>query len=388
MFYLALLSLAAMQDYPQQSDDRVVVTGQSLANNQRLLDECLSRGCSVEQDGNAALAHAENQFVAGNYKDALSTLGSALGRHRRHAREFPVIVSDLTRARARVAAHLGFETLERSESVNTLAALKAGLPDNDPKVIAAYTELGDFNARSGDVRGAEQRYRQATRAAVDANLPNLEGFALLRLANLYVAAASGEPRYRSAADQSLADIASSTKPEHLPFARAARILVALDATRSGGDAEVEKLIEEIRSQGGTARPMLIHSPAIDLTHMTQRTPLRGNVLSRIAVDNFDGQWIDVGFRITANGKVADVEILRQGEETSGRWIEPVRQAIAARRYAPMNSDPLDPGLFRVERFTLTSRWTMNSGSRFKVRDGRPRIETLDLSTDRSAEIKS
>lgn len=386
MLYLAILSIFATQDGSPQSETGIVVTGQSIASTRRLLEECLTRSCSVEEDGRAALAHAENQFVSGQYRDALKTIGSALGRNRRHARDFPVVVSDLSRARARVAAHLGLESLERSDWINTLSALTSGLPDNDPKVIGALVELGDFNARSGDVRGARERYTQALRIATNTKLEDFEGLALLRLANLYLAASSRDQSYRSQADRSLADIATSTKPGHLPYAKAARILIALDASRSGNDSEIDKLIEEIRSLGGTARPVLIHAPAIDLSSLTSQNFSRRT--RSTAISNFDDQWIDVSFRVTSSGKVTDIEILRKGENTSDTWIGPVRDAIAARRYAPMNYDDLDPGIFRVERFTLTSRWSTGSGSRIRARDGQPRIETLDLSIDRPSDSES
>ena len=44
-------------------------------------------------------------------------------------------------------------------------------------------------------------------------------------------------------------------------------------------------------------------------------------------------------------------------------------------------DPSDPGILRIERYTLTSRWEEQLGTRIRQRSAAPQIEMLDLSND-------
>jgi len=61
------------------------------------------------------------------------------------------------------------------------------------------------------------------------------------------------------------------------------------------------------------------------------------------------------------------------------------QQIKGRRFAPLSGGPSNPGLLRVERYTLTA-WLADGvgpsekGSRIQT-SGTPRVEVLDLSVD-------
>ena len=62
-------------------------------------------------------------------------------------------------------------------------------------------------------------------------------------------------------------------------------------------------------------------------------------------------------------------------------VKPILGSIALRRYLPLNRDATDPGVLRVERYTLTSLMEARTGTRVRQRAPEPRIEALDLSID-------
>ena len=96
------LALAA----PAQAED-IVVTGKSLKQTEADLRACLERKCPPDEDIKATLAHAENLFVSGDYKNSRATLKDSLGRNRKHGEAFPVPVSDLLRANGRISEQMG-----------------------------------------------------------------------------------------------------------------------------------------------------------------------------------------------------------------------------------------------------------------------------------------
>ncbi|MGL4313867.1 MAG: hypothetical protein ACRCSO_07725, partial [Sphingomonas sp.] len=88
-------------------DAPIVVTSVRLSDSRRKLQECIARHCPPKEDIAATLAHAENQFVEGDYRGAYGTLFSGRHRNQRFAKDYPVEVAGLLRARYRLAAHLG-----------------------------------------------------------------------------------------------------------------------------------------------------------------------------------------------------------------------------------------------------------------------------------------
>ncbi|HEX4736021.1 MAG TPA: hypothetical protein VH331_00505 [Allosphingosinicella sp.] len=99
----------------------------------------------------------------------------------------------------------------------------------------------------------------------------------------------------------------------------------------------------------------------------------------MATDNFEDRWADIGFWITPEGKVQDPQILRSRGQTG--WASQLLQAIAGRVYAPVADSG---GVYRVERYTYTSRWTTFTGSRIRQRSPNARIEYVDLTPDQPA----
>ena len=88
LYFLPLLALASpalAQSEPEERGQTIIVTGTPLSQTERALRDCIARRCPPDQDVAASLAHAENQFVAGDYEGARRTTKASLGRNNRHA---------------------------------------------------------------------------------------------------------------------------------------------------------------------------------------------------------------------------------------------------------------------------------------------------------------
>ncbi len=350
----------------------IVVTGISLNDAKASLRACLDQHCPPDKDIAATLALAETEFVAGDYKSARATMLSSIGRNRRFAKQYPVPVSDLLRANSRVAAHLGEETAYRSGAIQVVTALKAGLPPSDPRVLNAQLELGDSYAKTGDTDDAINLYQDVAKHAHAVHQSNSEGFALLREARLYAALSKGKssPYYSDALNATNRLIARG-EPELAPFVQAAKLLKANIAVQHGDTGAVDRLVAEYRAVAtGGAVPVLLYAPKIEQRQLSGREGASGTTLNKLAMDDFDNQWVDVSFLISADGKVSETEVLRKSSALSGDWVKPILTAIAGRRYAPLAPD--SPGFFRVERYSFTAAWTTVTGSRMRVRSPAPK----------------
>ena len=175
---LALASPASAQDSGQ--GQTIIIT--AVSQTAKTLRDCLARRCSPEEDIAASLAHAENQFVAGDYEGARRTIKASLRRNDRFASRIPVPVSNLYRAGARVAAHLGEgEDLEQS-TWGIKRALKAGLPDADPRLVVADLEVAGMQASLGRGPRARRIFEETVSGAEKIGRPDLAAMARLRLA--------------------------------------------------------------------------------------------------------------------------------------------------------------------------------------------------------------
>ncbi|OYW23444.1 MULTISPECIES: hypothetical protein [unclassified Sphingomonas] len=365
----------------------IIVYGESLADSARRLNGCIERQCAPDQDIAATLRHAENQFVAGDYLNARRTLLASRSRNKKFSKTYPVEVANLLRANSRVAAHLGEGEAQFLGAVDTVSALKAGLPDDHPRVLGARVELGDAYARFSRFTAAESTYRDVARRARELGLSKIEGHALLRIAAMYTLLAEEDPAsYRYSAKRALDTLVSSDNPNLALFADAARVLKARIAFRNGDSSVVDALIARYQTQAPELTPTLLYAPRLDSFQSARTDNLNidfgfSSALGRLATRNFDDQWIDVGFWVAPDGRVTDAAILRQSGRYSNRnpWAAPILASIEGRRYARIALDPSDPGIFRIERYTFTSRWTGITGTRIRQRSVQPQIEFLDLS---------
>lgn len=376
----AAVPAAAQQSSPAPTTGPdIVVTGTPLKDAQAALERCLNQKCRPDRDINATLAVAEAQFVAGDYQGARLVMAKAIGRNQRFAKTYPVAVSDLLRANSRVAAHLGEDGAYRASALDVVSALKAGLPETDQRVLAARVELGDAFLGTGQSDTAIDLYQKIAHQAHALKYGKIEGYALLRIAGAYSAMSNlRHDAYYSAAIRACDTVSALTDPAAATFVGAAKLLKAKIAVKHGDPHAVDALIETYRALAiGSATPVLLYAPKVEQGELSGRESAGGETLNQMAIGDFEGQWVDIGFEVGTDGRVSDAELLRQSPTLSGSWFKPILTAISGRRYAPLA--PGSQAVPRVERYTYTAAWTTQLGSRIRVRSPIPKIEMLDLS---------
>ena len=152
--------LVAVPAFPATAEQNtIVVTAKSLKQTEADLAACLARNCPPDEDVRATLAHAENQFVAGGYKGARTTLLKSVSRNRKFGDKYPVPVSDLYRGNARVAAHLGEGSDFQFSTIASRDVLKKGVGPSDPRTLVGDIEVGDMRAKLGFPTEAERIYK-------------------------------------------------------------------------------------------------------------------------------------------------------------------------------------------------------------------------------------
>lgn len=367
---IALLAAATAPTPPQQPEQpsqTIIVTGQSLKDTERALAECLARHCPPDQDIQATLAHAENLFVAGRYADAWRATHASIGRNGGHAKEYPVPVSDLYRADGRIALHLGEREPYESATLAMKRALAAGLPRNDVRLLGADMEVAAMYTSVRDLDEASRAYKAVEREAHATGRDDIAGAARVRQAWLLNIAGLDW-----LARQELKRIAADGREAEANRASARALIASLDREKSkaaGGEA----IAAAARTVAGP-NPVLLYQPQLDLPQVAINEA--GSTLRLMATENFDDRWIDVGFRVTPEGKVAELEILRSHGPVD--WTPPLVKAIAGRLYSRVANPE---GTYRVERYTYTSFWMDMTGSRLRRRSPNARIEYLDLTAD-------
>lgn len=377
----ALAAQAAPTVAPTSQDDEtaVIVTGRRLSDTERALAACIARKCPPDEDIDATLAHAENLFVAGEYARARTTTKASLARNRKHAGNYPVPVSDLERSNGRISAHLGEKFDYQYSTWGIRRALKAGLPDSDPRLVGANIEIAQMLAATGRDVLARQKYEEAIRGADRIGRPDLAAAARLRMAYLDFIAGDEHGGRRA-----LEKIAASTDRATRGSRLAAMLILAQDDRKKGKPDRTDALLAELRT-AGLKQPVLVFAPEVKLVHQDHtregetRSGLRG-----IATDNYEDRWIDIGFWVRPDGRVEDVEVLRSSGDKS--WAAPLLKSVTGRIYSPVAENDAE-GAYRVERYSYTSFWGMGTGSRIRQRSPGARIEYLDLTPTPTAPAK-
>ncbi len=391
---LALTAPATAQEAAEPANSDIVVTGRSLQDTADALAACLARNCPPDEDIAATLAHAENQFVSGNYRDARATTLASIRRNGDEARGFPVPVSDLYRANGRIASHLGEARSYQSSVLSMRDALQRGLPDNDARVLAAQIEVGDSRARLGYPEEARDIYIRTAVDAERAGVARVAAFARIRQAMVDLPRLKRD-RIGSRADaaiERLNQIAASGATVGSDLALLSEVLLARVERDEGNMARTQSLVSRFAQGGGASRPLLLSSQPIRLQDADQAAVTEngasqdsGNTLSRTtsAVDN---RWIDVGYWINADGRIGDYEVLRESGGLGG-WTNAVETSVKSRVYAPLAAanGVASPGFYVVERYTLTADYatTQNdcTGSRIRCRSNNLRVERTDLTPE-------
>lgn len=374
-------------DAPQRGD--IVVTARSLQDTADALAACLARNCPPDEDIAATLAHAENQFVAGDYRDARGTMLASLRRNRRHGDDFPVEVSDLLRANGRVAAHLGEVDSFRLSVLDMRDTLRSAFTANDPRVLAAQIEVADSRARLGYPREARDGYVSIAEQATAIGQHRVAAFARIRQAAIDIPRNKVDriPSLVRESRAQLEQIAASPQQVGVDIALVADVMLARLDREDGDNSRTQALIRRFSAGEGASRPLLISGDPIRLPDADNINPDEaegGNVLMQMQTANVNRRWIDVGYWINADGRVSDFEVLRS--EGDRNWSRYVAASVNSRVYTPIRSaDGLQSqGFYIIERYTLTADWRDAgdcTGSHIRCRSSRLRVERIDLTPE-------
>ncbi|MEY4501563.1 MAG: hypothetical protein RIS52_1453 [Pseudomonadota bacterium] len=379
-----LLASVLLIGQPALADDTkdpapIVVTAHTLDDTARALDACIQRKCPPDADVKATLAHAENQFVAGDYKGARGTLLKSIGRNHDEAKSYPVPVSDLYRANARIAANLGEGDDYRLSTLDSRNALRKGLPADDWRILVSSIEVGDMRARLGFSREAIKIYDDVGKQAKAKGYAKVAIVAALRSAVLLMS--SDMPDEAAEGRRRLEALAASPGKEMASVRLAAKIILARKArTKEEADTATAALFAEQRESGALAKhPTIAFAPPIQMPDDARNGKESRTALTSLQTQDVNGNWVDIGFWVTPSGKTSDVEVLRHSKNKGDfAWSKPVVQSIEGRLYVPMEAEPGDPGFYMVERFTMTALFEDQLGSRMRRRSSDYRIERIDL----------
>lgn len=385
LFALALALLAPTA----ASAEEIVVTARPLSETEADLRACLERNCPPDEDVAATLAHAENQFVSGDYAGSRTTLLASVRRNRRHGDDYPVPVSDLFRANGRIAEHVGEARSFQTSMLDMRDTLRDAFGADDFRAMVAQIEVGDSRAKLGHPDEANRIYRDVEERALRLGSNRVATLARLRQALLLRARYEDnpDPSLRRELLAKLDEVIQQPLPGAEVFALAAEVIRSRIDRSAGDAASTEALVRRFAEQGGADRPLLIYAepiPRVDLTNGGPTDAPQANTMALLTASNAVGQWADVGFWIGPDGRVGDVEVLRS--EGSQYWVGPVLENIGKRRYAPLRQDgDAAPGFYMIERYTMTARFVnQNTGTRLRRREPTGRIERLDITPDNYA----
>lgn len=377
----AILVAATAIAAPEPENREIVVIGQSLKDTQKALADCIARGCPPDEEIRAALAHAENQFITGDYRDAKSTLNKTAGRNRKHGGQYPIEVSDLFRASSRISEHLGEADQFKLAVLDMRDTLRDGLPDDDARVMVAQIEVGDSRAKLGYPKEAHRIYEDVADRALKASHNRVATYANLRrlLLEYSMADDSDYEADKAKAIKGLQHLANHPLAGAEDFALVAEVTLARFDRKAGNDDSTANIVKRFAERGGASRPILLSSQPIKMPD--NRGLESGNVLS-LSQSSLEDRWIDVGFWINTSGLVSDTEILRSSGNTD--WAKLVTSSIKSRIYAPLSTKDgaTAPGFYMIERYTYTARFMDEvTGTRIRQRSPVPRIERLDITPE-------
>lgn len=398
----------AGQTVPARAEDggnrEIIVTGKPLNETESDLKACIARGCPPDEEIRLALAHAENQFITGEYRDAKSTLYRTVGRNRKYSADYPIEVSDLFRARSRVAEHLGEADDFRLAVLDMRDVLRTNLPENDARAMVAQIEVGESRSKLGYPKEAIRIFTDIGRKAEAAGHHRVAAYARLRryLIEYDLAVSVNAVSDGKRALAGLRSLANSAQTGTEDLAMVAEVTLARLDRRSGNQDSTAAIIKRFAERGGAARPILLSSEPVkmpqghNLKSGTEELGTRildkgikgaavfGSTTLPLLPGVAEDRWIDVGFWINPNGLVVDIEILRSSGEIY--WAKWVADSIKSRIYAPlsMQGREASPGFYMVERYSYTARYldrSATTGSRIATRSPNARIERLDLTPE-------
>lgn len=412
---LALLLISAASQAPLQSQETqrnnernneqknpvIIVKGKSLRQTLADLESCLARNCPPNEDIDATLAHAENLFVEGDYNESTKIINQSIKRNKKFSSEYPFEVADLYHSNGNVLQHLGDVQKSTHAMIKMRDILAENVPDDIRSILTAELSVASARLKGDSRTDAKRIYRRIYQEAIRNNLPDLANFARLSELNIDIGNAIGNDNQKIKKDvrdkinEYIADIGDPTNNFSIAMEiLLARVNLSLHQDDNDGDLAAEDNISEdlIKSYArslSSNRPILISSDPLNLSDILQEL-VNENALTfdkntglpnNEATDDFTDRWADLGFYITPDGKVEDVEVLRlEGRDT---WLNPIKKSILSRVYAPIfnpNTNETD-GQYIVERYTYTSNSSnleTRGGSFIRRRSSVPIVRRLDL----------
>ncbi|WP_028964888.1 hypothetical protein [Sphingomonas phyllosphaerae] len=357
---LLLLAQVAASSTPAEPKDVIVVGHRA----EKELAACLARNCPPAQEVEASLQASVEQFADGRYTDARRTLQRAITRNKRHAAELPGPVSSLYATLATVAEHEGDEDLWRTASRNNLLTLRGQLGDTSLATMGEELKFADDMAAQGAFDLADGTYTKVQRNAAATGRNDLAAGATFRRAWLALA------RGRNRDAERFADAAVALAgPGDATMAQLRDIVRTRVAVRKGDKDAVDALAARIR-QSTNAPPILLYAPPIE-----DINPPPGSIAIMSQSDT-SIRFADVGYWIRPDGRIADAELLRTNE--LGQWSPVILEQVRARRYVPPKLAEGEPGLYRIDRFTVRGTMGTPVGTRIEQRTGRMSVHVIDL----------
>lgn len=383
MILAAILFLqvsASASPLTPEVNDEVVVTATRLAGAKKALDACIVSHCRPDKEMKAALSYANQQFLAGDYPEALRTVRESRHRNDRYAAQYPFQVSDLARASSLLSNYDGRITASRIDARAATDALRAGLKSDDPIIQVQRLETADRMLLNdgGDpfvrLNMALAIYDEvAAQARRIGNVP-VEGHALFRKASVLTEVARDQPIYRDRALQAIAAVREHDGAAFAPFRSAGVMLQARIDVREGKAAEARRLLATLSDEERQS-PLLIDEPFLDLS---------GYQLENSTADDRP-QWADVGFWVRPDGAVQDVEVVQQSKNSPGAWLKAKVANVEKRTYAPLPVGPDSPGVYKVERYSMIFDRVSGLG-RVRIRNDGGRLTTMDVTTAQGSGI--
>lgn len=383
-----------------KENDAIIVTGKTLDQTLAGLNNCLENGCAPDKDIDATLAHAENLFVAGEYKQASLIIGKSVKRNKKFASQYPVAVSDLYRSSGRVYEHIGEKRDARHATLKMRDTLKKHMPEDRARILAAEIEVANSRFKQGFFDEAKRKYRSIRKSALADRLTDIAGVAKIRELSLDASRASSvkDIYFVNKARKNINKFINEKKEED-NFKIAAMILLARLDRSLGVETSTDELIKTLTETNDTGRPILVSTDPVTLNiaalarglGSTSSSSITNFNSERFSATSFRNRWVDIGFWVNNDGTVEEAEILRvRGDDN---WVDDVTKSILSRVYIPkkdtVNGETL--GQYVVERYTLTSNFsTLTTGTRIRSRDGVPVVRRLDLTVydDEEAEQTS
>lgn len=396
---VAFLADAAGAQAPQP----ITVIGQRLPDLEAQLAQCIQRRCPTDEDIDASLAVAEAQIVAGDYRAARRTLLSSLGRNKNAAKAYPIPVSDLYRANGRVAAHLGIDDDYYRSTWGIYRTLKEGMPDEKYRHYSALMEIAEMMGRTRNHERARLYYERIADSARRDGRADIAALAELRRVLRHF------PPYLR--EEAVRKILAETDPKLKAPVLEGKLALARMAYEGKDERKGDSIVAELASLS-IRKPILVYAPPYDLgvgqsdnaempdvefrSGVTPQTggpdsgggptlqPTSGprptftggmNFASKRVALNVEDTWMDVAFRISPQGRVEDLKVLRS--KGGQGWAGSLLRSIAGRRYTP--AKPGSPASYRRERYTFTSGLEPGSGTKAKTHSPNARVEYFDLS---------